>query len=132
MAETTAQTGIPIPESEINNITLLLRAAFIRCQPERYAEAIVICPSGMATAQLIVARLKARLPGLHIQKVLSVRELTEENTAAAQLIISTIPLESAPAGVEVIQVHPLLLPEDITAITHWLSTHSQLPGSPPS
>ncbi len=132
VAETTAQTGITIPESEINNVTLLLRAAFIRCQPKRYAEAIVICPSGMATAQLIVARLKARLPSLKIQKVLSVRELTEENTFSARLIISTIPLEVAPAGMTVIQVHPLLLPEDITAITSWLSTHGQLMAPPRS
>jgi mannitol operon transcriptional antiterminator len=75
----------------------------------------------MATAQLLVARLKARFPYLKILDVLSVRELTPEKILAAQLIISTIPLDAYKLGIHVIQVHPLLLPEDIDTITRWLT-----------
>lgn len=127
VAETTAQTGISVPESEFNNLTLLLRAALIRCHPRQKVQALVVCPSGMATAQLIVARLKARIPNLGIKSVLSVRELAPEKVQSAQLIVSTIPLDSYNLGLKVIQVHPLLLPEDINAITSWLASRTQLP-----
>lgn len=119
--ETELQVGIAIPESEINNLTLLVRAALIRERPNREVRVIVICPSGMATAQLLVARLKARFSHLKILNVLSVRELTPDKIHLAQLIISTIPLDAYNLGVQVVQVHPLLLPEDIDAITRWLS-----------
>jgi mannitol operon transcriptional antiterminator len=121
VAETVSQTDIVIPENELNNLTLLLRAALIRKRPNRQVQIIVICPSGMATAQLLVARLKARFPYLKILDVLSVRELTPEKILAAQLIISTIPLDAYKLGIHVIQVHPLLLPEDIDTITRWLT-----------
>lgn len=119
--ETELQVGIAIPENEINNLTLLLSAALIRERPSREVNVIVICPSGMATAQLLVARLKARFSHLKILDVLSVRELTPERIFSAQLIISTISLDAYNLGVQVIQVHPLLLPEDIDAITRWLT-----------
>jgi hypothetical protein len=38
------------------------------------------------------------------------------------LLISTVPLLQPPRpGLPVIEVHPLLLPEDIETITHWLT-----------
>jgi hypothetical protein len=50
------------------------------------------------------------------------RELTSERVADAQLLISTVPVAQAPRrGLHVIQVHPLLLPEDIETITNWLT-----------
>ncbi len=76
----------------------------------------------MATAQLLVARLKTRFPSLEILGVLSLRELMPERVAGAHLLISTVPLLRPPKpGLPVIQVHPLLSPEDIETITHWLT-----------
>ncbi|HEX9925982.1 MAG TPA: PRD domain-containing protein [Anaerolineae bacterium] len=116
------QTGVTLPDGEIDTLTLLLRAAFIRERPNCPKRVFIICPSGMATAQLLVARLKARFPGLEILGVLSLRELTSERVADAQLLISTVPVAQAPRrGLHVIQVHPLLLPEDIETITNWLT-----------
>ncbi|NIP25356.1 MAG: hypothetical protein GWO38_16450, partial [Phycisphaerae bacterium] len=118
------ETAVVLTESEINNLAMLLRAAFIRERPNHIQEVLVICPSGMATAQLLVARLKARLPRLGKFKVVSLRQLTPQTTAEAELIITTVPL---PAQVndddKVIQVHPMLLPEDIEAITQWLALY---------
>ena len=119
-----SQLGARLPEGEINNIALLLRAAYIRERPNRVREVIVVCPSGMATAQLLVARLKTRFPRLNEPRVLSVRELNAARIAAADLVISTTQLpESYSQYASVIQVHPLLLPEDVEAITNWLSSH---------
>ena len=118
----TERTGVNLPAGEVDTLTLLLRAAFVRERPHQPKRVFIICPSGMATAQLLVARLKARFPGLEIMGVLSLRELTPENVAGSHLLISTVPLLQPPKpGLPVIQVHPLLLPEDIETITHWLT-----------
>lgn len=113
---------VNLPEDEINNIALLVRAAYIRERPNRLQRVIVVCPSGMATAQLLVARLKARFPRLGVVEVLSLRELDRKRIDTAELIITTAPLPNTVSQkIKVIQVHPLLLPEDIETITQWLA-----------
>ncbi len=115
--------GVRLLSAEINNIALLLRAAYIRERPVAERHIVVVCPSGMATAQLLVARLKARFPRLGVYTILSVRDLTVENLAAASLVITTTTLSSAliKNNSNVIQVHPLLLPDDVETITNWMA-----------
>lgn len=117
----TERTGVVLPDDEVATLAALLRAAFIREGTNQPKRVYIICPSGLATSQLLAARLKARFPNLDIRGVLSIRELTGERVASAQLLISTVPVQSPRRTLDVIQVHPLLLPEDIDAITHWLS-----------
>ena len=115
-------TAVLLPDSEIHNLALLLRAAFIRERPNKVQEVYIVCPSGMATAQLLMARLKARFPRLGTLKIVSRRELKPANLTAVELIITTVPLPTNISdAVKVIQVHPLLLPEDIETITQWLA-----------
>ncbi len=115
-------TGIGLPESEVRDIALLLRAAYIRERPNRLEKVLVICPSGMAVAQLLVARLKARFPRLGSVEVVSVRRLTEDRIQSAQLLITTVQLpELITEQIDVIQVHPLLMPEDIEKITRFMA-----------
>jgi mannitol operon transcriptional activator len=115
-------TGVTLPKSEINNLVVLLRAAFIRNRSYRFDRVIVICPSGMATAQLLVARLHARFPNLSNLEVISLRDLTPTLISSADLILTTVPLTRQYANnPKVIQVHPLLMPEDIETITRFLS-----------
>ena len=123
LAHTVRQyTGANLPQSDINSIAMLLRAAFIREQPNFGHEVLVVCPSGMATAQLLVARLKARFPRLGTIKVISMRELNETRAATAALVISTTNLPSVIQDkTDVIQVHPMLRREDVEAITQWLA-----------
>ena len=115
-------TGVTLPQSEINNLVVLLRAAFIRNRSYRFEHVFVICPSGMATAQLLVARLHPRFPNLSNLEVISLRDLTPTLVSLADLILTTVPLPRQYAhSPKVIQVHPLLMPEDIDAITQYLS-----------
>lgn len=115
-------TAVSLPESEASALTLLLRAAYIRELPDTRHQVIVVCPSGMATAQLLVARLRARFPRLGRPTVLSMRELMRNPSVSAELIITTVPLPPAICGnAKVIKVHPLLSAEDIEAITQWLA-----------
>lgn len=114
--------GVQLPQSEINNLVVLLGAAFIRNRPYRFEHVIVICPSGMATAQLLVARLHTRFPNLSNLEVISLRDLTPSTVTSADLIISTVPLpRQYSTNPKLIQVHPLLRPEDIEKITQFLS-----------
>lgn len=115
-------TDVTLPQSEINNLVVLLRAAFIRNRSYRFDHVIIICPSGMATAQLLVARLHARFPNLRNLEVISLRDLTPSLISSSDLILTTIPLPRQYANnPKVIQVHPLLKPEDIETITQFLS-----------
>jgi mannitol operon transcriptional antiterminator len=119
--EVSERTGFALPVGEVHNLALLLRAAFIRERPDHPRRVFVVCPGGMATAQLVVARLRARFPHLEIIGVLSIREITRERVADAQLIISTAPVEAPAPWIDVIQVHPLLTDADVEAVTHWLT-----------
>jgi mannitol operon transcriptional antiterminator len=115
-------TGVALPRSEIENIVVLLRAAIIRNRTYRHERIIVVCPSGMATAQLLVARLNARFPYLNKLEVTSLRDLTPALLDSADLILTTVPLPRPFASSpKVILVHPLLMPADIEAITRYLS-----------
>lgn len=114
-------TQVELPAGEVNNLAALLRAAFIRARPHNLRRVIVVCPSGMATAQLLIARLEARFPYFGKLKVVSLRELNLQIASTADLILTTVPLpKSFTEKFTVLQVHPLLLPQDIDAITEFL------------
>lgn len=117
-----SQWHLKLPANEVNNVIILLRAAFMRNQIYRSKQVIVVCPSGMATAQLLIARVKARFPHLHSMEVVSLRDLTPARAAMADLILTTISLPKPFAGnPKTVQVHPLLTPNDIEAITQFLT-----------
>ena len=114
-------TGIRLSTDNVAGLAMLLRAAVLREQAGRQQQLLVICPSGMATAQLLVARLKVYFPGMGTYRVISMRDLTPQLAGTARFIITTVPLPSGTVGkTPVLQVHPLLMPEDITAITKML------------
>jgi mannitol operon transcriptional antiterminator len=115
-------TGVDLPRNEIDNLVVLLRAAIIRNRTYRFERVIVVCPSGMATAQLLVARLNARFPYLNNLEVISLRDLTPALVSSADLILTTVPLpRQIASSPNVLLVHPLLMPADIEAITQFLS-----------
>ncbi len=114
-------TGVNLPVMETDYLVVLLRAAIIRNRTYKFDRIIVVCPSGMATAQLLVARLNARFPYLSNLEVTSLRDLTSALVASADLILTTVPLPRQFVSSKVIRVHPLLMPEDIDAITQFLS-----------
>jgi mannitol operon transcriptional antiterminator len=115
------QTGLELPSNEVNNLAMLLQAAVIRNRPNYFRRVIVVCPSGMATAQLLVARLEARFPHLGTPKVIPLRELNNTSASGADLVLTTVPVPKGVAeNIKVIQVHPLLMPQDIDAIIQFL------------
>ena len=116
------KTSFEMPEVEINNMAALLRAARIRLRPQYFRQVLVVCPGGMASAQLLMSRLETRFPRLGPLKVISMRELTDEQIVPADLIISTVPLsEGIRKKIPVVLVHPLLRNEDVEAIMQFIT-----------
>ena len=121
-ADVASTTGQPLPPAVFDDLILLLRAAIVRARPERARHVLVVCPSGMATTQLLVARLRARFPRLGTLEVVPMREITTSRLAQADLIISTVPLTLPDdTYIDVIQVHPMLRPDDIVRLTQWMA-----------
>jgi mannitol operon transcriptional antiterminator len=115
------EVGIALPAADAASIALLIRAALTREQQTKRREVIVVCPSGMATAQLLVARLKVYFPRFRDCRVVSLRELNNVQFEPRQLVISTLPLpEHICKRATVIQVSPLLAPADVERITRAL------------
>ena len=114
-------THINLKEEDMRILVALVRAASIRMRSYKFNNVILVCPSGMATAQLLTARLKTRFPHLGKLSVVSFRELDEERVSSADLIITLMPLpENITKEKPVIQVSPQLFPCDIEAITSFL------------
>ena len=115
------RTSIQLDEEDKYMLVAFLRAAYIRLRPYQFNNVLLVCPSGMATAQLLTARLKARFPRLGKLTVVSFRELDVERVATADLIITLMPLtEDFGKRKPIIQVSPQLSQGDIDAITSFL------------
>ena len=116
------KTGFTIPFTEISNIAALLRAARIRIRPFYFNKILVVCPGGMASAQLLMTRLGARFPRLGPLKAISVRELTDEIIESANMIISTVPIApEIEQKIKVLQVHPMLSKNDMEKINKLIT-----------
>ena len=115
------RTSIALEEEDKCMLVAFLRAAYIRLRSYQFSNVLLVCPSGMATAQLLTARLKTRFPHLGKLTVVSFRELDAEKVATADLIITLMPLtEDFGKDKPIIQVSPQLLQCDIDAITAFL------------
>ncbi|MGV8024999.1 MAG: BglG family transcription antiterminator [Anaerolineaceae bacterium] len=114
-------TSILLEEEDKYMLVAFIRAAYIRLRSYQFSNVLLVCPSGMATAQLLTARLKTRFPHLGKLTVVSFRELDTERVASADLIITLMPLpDDIGRGKPIIQVSPQLSPSDIDAITSFL------------
>lgn len=114
-------TSITLDREDEYMLVAFIRAAYIRLRSYQFSNVLLVCPSGMATAQLLTARLKTRFPHLGKLSVVSFRELNSERVASADLIITLMPLPNELGrGTPIIQVSPQLSPADIDAITSFL------------
>ena len=98
--------GSPIDADEVGFITMYLSGAMERAHLRPRKRALVVCPSGMATAWVLVSRIQAEFPELSLVQVLSARAFEELSDTDFDLVISTIPLAEGAAPVVV--VSPLL------------------------
>ena len=107
----------PITDGEIGYITMYLAGALERSKLRPGRRAIVICPSGMATAWVLVSRLQAEFPQLEVTNVVSARSLDDVVDPTIDLVISTVAIESD--DVPVVVVSPLLTPNDMENVAEF-------------
>lgn len=115
--------NVELGENEICDIAMYLGASLERekaqkglCKPT----IIVVCGSGMGTAQFIEARLVRMFPNITISKILPITlAKTEIKPGNQDFVISTVPLVLE--GVDVISVSPVLTENDVLAIDKRLN-----------
>jgi mannitol operon transcriptional antiterminator len=103
------QMGRELNEGEITDITICMIAAMDQYRTlDRFAtKVLVVCGSGVVTASLLVARLRAEFPFVEVVEVISAFELEKRNVfPGIDYIVSTIPIkiENIPS----LHVNPLL------------------------
>lgn len=116
------KTGLSVPEEEIGYITLHLGAAMegLRFQNENKKRILIVCIEGVATAWLLVSRIRAELPEIEIVQVLSLLDLRRQKASRIVIdaIVATVPFEMG--NMPVITINPLLRPEDISKLRECL------------
>lgn len=110
--------GSPLQADEIGFITMYLSGAMERGHLRPRKQAMVVCPSGMATAWVLVSRLQAEFPELALAEVLSASGYEDHDSSQYDLVISTIPLDEA--GAPVVVVSPLLSSSDVRTLSRFV------------
>ena len=111
--------NVQITEEEIGYIALHIGAALERT--ERKYKVIIVCSSGIGTAQVIATRLKKRLPFIKIMDTCSAHEITKCNLEDIDLVISSVPLKNYSLNIELVNITPLLSEQDLNSIRQKLS-----------
>lgn len=110
-----AHVGKPVPEDEIGYLAMHFGAAMERLRPfpGTRKRVVVVCGEGVATAWLLVSRLRAELPNIDVVEVMSAHEVQRQQNFEIDIdaIISILPLERK--DMPVIVVSPLLHVEDV-------------------
>ncbi len=114
---------VPIVEDEVGFVTMYVSGALERARLRPRHRALVVCPSGMAMAWVLVSRIKAEFPQLDLVEVLSERGYEELAHKQFDLVISTVPLVEN--EVPVVVVSPLLPTTDVARVLAISGQHPQ-------
>ena len=110
-----AVIGEPIADGEVGFITMYLSGALERARLRPRKRVCVVCPSGMATAWVLVSRIQAEFPELALVDVMSERDFARQGPGEVDLVISTVELP-ANDDVRTVVVGPLLSAGDVQAV----------------
>jgi activator of the mannose operon (transcriptional antiterminator) len=105
--------GIKVGEEEVGYLAMHLGAAIDRAKSPK--KALVVCSSGIGTAQLLSSRLKKVLPDIILEDIVPSRLVQSIiQSKSIDLIITTIPLEVK--GIPVAMISPLVTQADVLKI----------------
>lgn len=106
--------GAVIAEDEVGYITMYLSGALERSRLAPRRRALVVCPSGMATAWVLVSRIQSEFPQLELVSVIAARDYLDHLGEDIDVVISTVDLP--PRTVPTVVVSPLLSADDVRHI----------------
>ncbi|NPV72103.1 MAG: BglG family transcription antiterminator [Firmicutes bacterium] len=115
--------GVVFPKSEVAYVAIHLGAAVERISrgsgiTSGHPKILVVCATGVGTANLLASRLNTEFPLLEIAGVHSLRQAKSLSRRAFDLIISTVPVPTALGPV--LYVNPLLPPPDVARVSAFL------------
>ncbi len=113
--------GKRVPDEEIAYITMHLAAAMerLRLPIQLRRRVLVVCEAGIATAWLLVSKMRAEFPEVEIVEVISALEAqSKRDFDNIDAIVSTIPIGSR--NIPSVVVSPFLSVEDITMLRQVL------------
>ncbi|HLO02636.1 MAG TPA: PRD domain-containing protein [Symbiobacteriaceae bacterium] len=96
-------------DDEVGFLTIHLAAALERKGEPPGKRVLVVCSTGLGSAQLLAARLMRLFPNLHVVGVVSALESTDWE-GRVDLVISTVPLPTLP--IPNVRVSPILTAEE--------------------
>lgn len=108
--------GVKVNEEEIAYIATHIGAALERLNNK--TRAIVVCNSGIGTAQLVAVRLQKMIPDLEIVNVISSHDVAKMKENDFDIIISTIPINYSLKPV--IHINPIVSPKNIEKIKEYI------------
>ncbi|MTI68483.1 MAG: BglG family transcription antiterminator [Firmicutes bacterium] len=108
--------GVKVQEEEIGYISIHIGAALERLNNK--TRAVIVCSSGIGTAQLVAVRLEREVNELEIVHTTSVHDIKNMNTLDFDIVISTIPLnfKSKPT----IKINPLVTERDVKKVKKYI------------
>ncbi len=118
-----AHVGVPISEDEVGYLTMYLAGAMERSRLRPRHRVLVVCPSGMATAWVLVSRIQNEFPEFEISRVVAAREYDPERLEEVDLVISTVALPAKDVSVAV--VGALLSSTDVRNIREMTRSSSR-------
>ncbi|MDI3501440.1 MAG: hypothetical protein PWP22_1211 [Thermoanaerobacter sp.] len=107
--------GKKVAEEEIGYIALHLGAAVERAK--KPLKALVVCTTGIGTAQLLAARLEKSFKQIEIKDIVSSVSLHESILNDIDIVISTVPIE---INKPFINISPLLTQNDIKRLDEFI------------
>ncbi|PRY82381.1 BglG family transcription antiterminator [Alkalibacterium olivapovliticus] len=106
------ELNIKFNEDEVGFLSIHFQSAIERSRVSK--KILVVCPTGVATSELLVNRISNILPSFTTVKVASIREMTDMHLEDIDLIISTVDIDVD--EVKLVVVSPLLSNEDVQNI----------------
>jgi mannitol operon transcriptional antiterminator len=120
--------GRVIPEEEVGFIAMHLGAAMERLSPSTKSKmkAWIVCGEGIATAWLLVSKLKTEFPELEVVEVMSAMEASHKkpDRDEVDLIISTLPFDIK--SIPVVSISALFTENDKNRIRNYLRRDAQV------
>lgn len=108
--------GVKVNEEEIAYIAIHIGAALERLN--KRTRAIIVCSSGIGTAQLVAVRLQKAIPDLEIENIISSHDVGKIKECDFDIVISTIPLDYNLKPV--ININPIIKQRDIEKIREYI------------
>lgn len=113
LSEYEEELEVTFNEDEIGFLTIYFQSAIERAKLSK--KILIVCPTGIATSELLLNRIKNILPSFDMIEVASIKEVDALDLAQIDFIISTVQLNRLDK--KVVVVSPLLSDQDIKNIT---------------